>query len=223
MNNHPPASVFDDSAASWDDRPHAIELATAFADEIRQTVQPNPEMTALEFGCGTGLVSVKLRNELGKIILLDNSEGMIGVLRRKIFDASLENMTPVLGEISALPGGECQFDLIYALMSIHHIENVHGLFAELSRLLKPGGKLCVGDLETEDGTFHSNPEEIIPHHGFTPEKMDELSNNNGLKLIETHRFYLMPREKPDGSTRHYPLFFMLAEKYPAQSSTAPAR
>ena len=71
---------FDERAATWDDDPVKKERAAAVAAGIRAMVALSPDMRALEYGCGTGLLSFELRHELGSITLADRSEGMLAVL-----------------------------------------------------------------------------------------------------------------------------------------------
>ena len=77
-------SHFDAKAASWDEDPQKVERACAVARQIRCHVPLSREMKALEFGCGTGLLSFALKDDLGHITLVDNSPGMLDVLERKI-------------------------------------------------------------------------------------------------------------------------------------------
>jgi ubiquinone/menaquinone biosynthesis C-methylase UbiE len=52
----------------------------------------NGEMTALEFGAGTGLLSFMLKDHLKEITLIDNSEGMVKVLNEKLISAKADNL-----------------------------------------------------------------------------------------------------------------------------------
>jgi ubiquinone/menaquinone biosynthesis C-methylase UbiE len=46
-------------------------------------------------------------------------------------------------------------DWIISNMALHHVEDIPALVGELHRLLKPGGCVTIGELETEPGTFHA--------------------------------------------------------------------
>ena len=48
---------FDDEAKDWDNDPKKTERAIIFAKEIIDFINPDKTMNALEFGCGTGLLS----------------------------------------------------------------------------------------------------------------------------------------------------------------------
>jgi predicted TPR repeat methyltransferase len=60
---------FDERAESWDDDPVRVARAAAVAEGIRSRVPLSSAMRALEYGCGTGLLSFELRHELGHITL----------------------------------------------------------------------------------------------------------------------------------------------------------
>ena len=72
---------FDSRAKDWDEAPGRVERANAVAAAIREQVRLSQTMTALEYGCGTGLLSFALQEELGPITLADSSNGMLDVVR----------------------------------------------------------------------------------------------------------------------------------------------
>ena len=75
---------FDQKASQWDAKPVRVERALAMADGIRAALPLSSSLTALEYGCGTGLVSFELQSQLGHITLADSSSGMLAVVREKI-------------------------------------------------------------------------------------------------------------------------------------------
>ena len=75
---------FDQKASQWDAKPVRVERAQAVAESIKARCPLSPHMTALEYGCGTGLLSFALQPYLGHITLADSSSGMLAVLRDKI-------------------------------------------------------------------------------------------------------------------------------------------
>ena len=53
-------SYFDQAAATWDEKPTRKELMRAVVDAIVHQVHLTPQMRVLDYGCGTGLVSILL-------------------------------------------------------------------------------------------------------------------------------------------------------------------
>ena len=75
---------FDAKAAIWD-TPEKIERAQIMADAILAADSAGLELdNALEYGCGTGLVSLALRDKIRRVVLADISDGMLAVVQQKI-------------------------------------------------------------------------------------------------------------------------------------------
>ena len=77
-------SEFDARAATWDDDAAKTERAQAVAHAIIGSVPLTGAMHAMEYGCGTGLLTFMLRPRLGQIVLADVSDGMLAVAAGKI-------------------------------------------------------------------------------------------------------------------------------------------
>src|SRR5512133_882385 len=96
---------FDERAKEWDSDPKKVERARAVADAIRKTIRLSNRMNALEYGCGTGLLSFALQSDLGCITLADTSQGMLDVLSEKITNAGVGNMHPLRLDLTSDPLG----------------------------------------------------------------------------------------------------------------------
>lgn len=130
---------FDQKARSWDDDPAKRERADAVAQGIRATIPLRSEMRALEYGCGTGLLSFALRDDFKAITLADTSRGMLQVLAEKISDAGAAQMHPVLladGADALVPSS---FDILYSMMVLHHLPDTDASLRRFHELLAPGG------------------------------------------------------------------------------------
>ena len=73
------ASHFDSKARQWDENPLFRERGLQIAEAIRKAVPLHRHMNALDYGCGTGLLSFPLKDELGTILMADSSSGMYGL------------------------------------------------------------------------------------------------------------------------------------------------
>jgi len=62
---------FDSEAASWDKEPRRVKLATDITGAIRNDVSLTSDMDALDFGCGTGLVTLQLQPFIHSITGVD--------------------------------------------------------------------------------------------------------------------------------------------------------
>jgi ubiquinone/menaquinone biosynthesis C-methylase UbiE len=196
---------FDAKARSWDDVPGRKERANAVAKFIHQEIHLDGKMSALEYGCGTGLLSFALQPFLGSITLADSSTGMLEVLQEKIDASGITNMRPLLLDLATDHLPTDKFDLIYTLMTLHHVADTQSILEKFYMLLKAGGILCISDLDQEDGTFHTY--DFVGHHGFDRREISEMLVNAGFKNVRFSTPFVMYK-----NTRTYPLFLAVGEK-----------
>ncbi|MBN2355259.1 methyltransferase domain-containing protein [candidate division KSB1 bacterium] len=196
---------FDGKAGTWDYDPMKIERARVVAEAIAREVPLSHTMRALEYGCGTGLLSFNLNGQLGTITLADNSEGMLAVVRKKIADSGVSRMTPLHLDLAVDSLPPQRFDLIYTLMTLHHVENTDQLLRHFYELLDSPGYLCIIDLYKEDGSFHDSG--FSGHLGFDQKELTAKLKDAGFSDVRFRKVYTIVRP-----ARSYPLFLMVAEK-----------
>jgi len=197
---------FDQQARGWDNDPVRVSRAQAVADAIRNHVPLSARMNAMEYGCGTGLLSFELRDEIGPITLADSSEGMLEVLREKIAAFGAVNMTPMKLDLAMDPLPTDRFDLVYNLMTLHHIPDTERALRNFHALLRPNGWLAICDLDREDGSFHDPG--FDGHNGFDRSVLEQKLKDVGCVDVRTETAYQLERER-GGMKRVYPLFLLL--------------
>ncbi len=202
---------FDEQAKEWDNDPKKTERAKIFAKEIINFINPKSTNNALEFGCGTGLLSFQLKDVFKTISLADNSEGMIDVLKEKIKKQRLLNFKPLLVDLLEENLNIGTFNVIYMLMTLHHIKNLKKVTKIFNSLLKTNGYLCIADLVKEDGSFHSKHPNFDGHNGFDKNKLSQLLINNGFTIEYYNISYVIEKELKTG-IKKYPLFLMICKK-----------
>ncbi|MDZ7718914.1 MAG: class I SAM-dependent methyltransferase [Balneolaceae bacterium] len=204
-------SRFDEEAKTWD-TPESQERAEQIASAIRSEVTLSKNMTAFEYGCGTGQLSFELRDHLKSITLADNSSGMLDVLKDKIEKNSATTMKPVQMDLTRDPLPDQRFDLVYTAMTLHHIPDTDEILKKFNQLLNPGGILCIADLDKEDGSFHGHEVDDV-HKGFEREELKNRAEKLGFSNITFTTAYQMEREIDDeGTTKMFPIFLMKARK-----------
>lgn len=204
--------TFAEKAKMWDSNPQAVALANLFAAELDKIVPDHSGLTILEFGCGTGLVGLRYAEKAGSLDMVDASPAMLDVLRAKE-KARPSHVTVHEGTLSMLVGQTVRprsVDWIISNMALHHVEDIPTLIDGLHRLIKPGGRVTIGELETEPGTFHAP--EVVPHNGFDAQELSRLFENGGFTLVKTHNFLTMPKEDNDGVSRTYSAFILEATR-----------
>ena len=197
---------FDEAAATWDESPARQERSRALADELIPIIQTNRLKTGLDFGAATGLLSVYLTEYLEQIVLVDVSEGMIREARRKIEQLGAANMEVRCQDLLTVPLNK-QFDILYTLMTLHHIKDVEGALKAFHHHLRPGGYCCIADLNQEDGSFHVEFPDFDGHNGFDQRELKVLMEKAGFTAVQSHIFYSIEHEG-----RGYPLFLMGGKK-----------
>jgi ubiquinone/menaquinone biosynthesis C-methylase UbiE len=128
---------FDKAAASWDQNPTRLKLAGDVALAISQQVRLTPDMDVLDFGCGTGLLTLHLQPMVRSITGVDSSEGMLAVLREKIAQRNLTNVRTAYLDLDKGHVLSGQYHLVVSSMTLHHIPDVARLLAEFHHVLKP--------------------------------------------------------------------------------------
>lgn len=202
---------FNSEANNWDNE-RREKRARIIADEIIKSIQIKEHYHALEFGCGTGLVSFNLIDKFEDITLIDTSEGMIEALNCKIKNFKVKNMTAIQMDIncdSEIQGKK--YDVIYTSMALHHIIDIRTTLENLHRLLMDNGYLCIVDLVEDDGSFHKFEKDFNGHNGFNQNELKKLMEELGYKNVVTNIFY--NNIKVIGDTEiNYSLFLMIGEK-----------
>ena len=202
---------FDEEAQYWDQDPEKVKRANLFAKEIIDFIHPDASMKAMDFGCGTGLLSYALKNNFKSITLIDNSPEMISVLEQKIKDENLNNFQPLCFDPMIEELELNDFDVIFSSMTIHHIHDLHKIMKIFNSSLKMSGYVCIADLVTEDGTFHSEYPDFDGYKGFDKEKFSLILEKNGFQ-IEYYKIVFTIEKELNDQLKKYPLFLTIAKK-----------
>ena len=108
-----------------------------------------PEGAAVaDVGTGTGFVLQGLVGKTGILVGFDESPEMIEVARGHF--AGRPEVRFELAEGHYLPAEDNTFDAVFANMYLHHAPDPATAIAEMVRILKPGGKLVITDLDTHE-------------------------------------------------------------------------
>lgn len=204
-----PSSVgkfFDQKAKSWDQGEQRQARSRVIADAMRSMLPPLRGQRALEYGAGTGLLSMELLGELGELVALDVSEGMLEAFRQKTLGRP--SVRVLAHDLSREDLDEAPFDLIYSAMTLHHVQDVEALLGRFRRMLLPGGHLAIADLEREDGSFHEDPKSYF-HAGFEPAQLARLLERAGFRDVRHMRVYTMTKSVR-GVVKPFPLFLIVA-------------
>lgn len=101
--------------------------------------------TLLDVGCGDGALALDLARRGAIVTGLDPNPAMIAAARRRSEPAGMQSRF-IEGKAEKLPFEDASFDVAVAVAVLCFVEDVERAFAEMSRVLKPGGRLIIGEL-----------------------------------------------------------------------------
>ncbi len=204
---------FDAAAATWDDNPKRIEMSKAIVGAISRTVHLSNGMDALDYGCGTGLLSVLLSSQVRRVTGADSSEGMILALKSKIAQSKKTNIEAVKLDLEQDPVPPVRYHLIVSGMAMHHVADLPKVMRAFHELLLPGGRLCIADLDAEPGVFHDEKAAAtVRHLGFKREDMRKIMAEAGFGGISAVTAFTISKTMPDGALRDFPIFLIAGAK-----------
>lgn len=195
---------FKNKSKSWDMNSKRVQNAKSIAELIVNNIELKPEMEVMDLGAGTGLLSYFVAPYVSKIVAVDNSPSMLEEFMSK--SSEFDAKTEVIEADIATQDIQREFDGIISSMTIHHIKDIQALFSKLYDMLNKGGFIALADLDSEDGTFHSD-DTGVHHHGFDRNELAAMAAKAGFKEIG---FVLASTiKKPQ---RDFSVFLMTASK-----------
>jgi len=155
------------TSKNWDAHVSDAELIARSAgfhqlrDRIIELAEPQPAHTVVDVGSGTGLLSLAFAVRTTRVWAVDSSPAMNEYLRVKTASAGLGNVEPVLASAVSLPLVDDVANLVVSNYCLHELRHPdkHRALAEARRVLKPGGRLVVGDM-----MFSFNPMQARDRH-----------------------------------------------------------
>jgi arsenite methyltransferase len=140
------SQYFEKVAGQWD------SIRTGyFTEAVRESAIAKaylrPEMVAADVGAGTGFVSAGLAPLVQKVIVLDGSASMLDVARKNL-SVFGDKMEYHVADGQALPLPDASVDAAFANMYLHHCSDPLSAIREMVRILKPGGRLVITDMDS---------------------------------------------------------------------------
>ena len=202
---------FDEKAAMWDEDPFKVKLANDVAGAMIKELNPGPDMDVLDYGCGSGLVTLSFQPLVKSITGMDSSKKMLEVLQSKVEKKGLSNVRAQFIDLEQGTKVEARFHMVLTSMTLHHVREPVSFFDQLYSLLLPGGQIAVADLDKEDGSFHHDNKGVL-HYGFDRSYVKGILENAGFRDIRDTTAATITRMVPQKGPRDFTVFLITGRK-----------
>lgn len=140
---------FADIAQSWDSM-SAEFFSEGVRDKAIDLARAGTGLVAVDVGAGTGFLTGGLLQRGVRVVAIDRSKEMLEALQSRYGAADLRCVT---GEGETLPLPDECVDRVLANMYLHHVERPSLAVREIARILRPGGRVVITDLDEHDFEF----------------------------------------------------------------------
>jgi SAM-dependent methyltransferase len=119
------------------------------ADHLKRILEPQSGERILEIGPGIGIHALPVARALapgGTLDVFDVQQAMLDDVMRRSRAAGITNIVPQQGDARRLPYADGTFDAAYLVGVLGEIPDEQAALRELRRVLKPNGRLVVGEI-----------------------------------------------------------------------------
>jgi ubiquinone/menaquinone biosynthesis C-methylase UbiE len=184
----------------------AEESFQAYKQRLLQLLDVRADRRILDVGCGTGddaRVMARLVGARGQVVAVDNSQAMLAEARKRSEGSGL-SLEFRLADALALPFPADTFDACCADRSLMHVPDARKAVAEMARVVRPGGRVAVYEVDFETLTIDTDERGLARkvsntwcdgfRNGWLGRRMPALFAQAGLKEVEVspHPLILTP-------------------------------
>lgn len=172
------------SIANSYDNPERTRIAMVASDAIKEYLGDTRSKSAIDFGCGTGLVGMNLVNEFESLLFMDTSENMLDIVKKKITDVGALNARTLCFDFESSSQPDLRADYIFMAQVLLHIQDYEAVLAKLHAVLNDEGHLLIVDFNKNDKVVSE-----LVHNGFDQEQLKALMLKIGFKDIRSKTIY----------------------------------
>ena len=160
------------------DSPKNIFLANLVCQAVEKQIDFLSDKEILDFGGGTGLLTLPLAKQVKSVTLVDISEKMLGQARLKAEQQDIKNIQFLEQDLLEKPL-EQEFDLIIVSRVLHHMPDLDAALLLFHQYLRKDGQLLLADFtKTEDN-----------HHGFDLAELEKQLIEHGFSSVHSQILY----------------------------------
>jgi SAM-dependent methyltransferase len=153
-------SVFDDDASRKLEAAYLTPDVVAQRRETLRALALQPGERVLDIGAGPGLLVAEMAEVVGpsgRVTGLEISDSMLALGGRRCADPSIrDRVTFVKADAVALPFPDGTFDVAVSTQVYEYVTDLKAAFAELHRVLRPGGRALIIDTDWDSIVWHSS-------------------------------------------------------------------
>lgn len=155
------------------------ERRTALPPEkVLELVKLGTSSRVLDLGAGTGYLTLPAAEKTqGEVYAFDRDPEMLELIEMKAGKASHTNISIVKGEMNQLPFAEASVEVVLASLVLHEAPSLGAVLEEVQRVLVPGGRLVIVELENDSSNTHKAPR-------VSPEQMEEAVSRASLHVTD---------------------------------------
>ncbi len=133
-----------------------------------------------DLGCGSGILAARIAPHVEKVIGIDQSTAMLKAAKKRT--SAYRNVDLRPGSLEALPLADQSVDATLVVLALSYLKDTRLALAEMSRVLKPGGRAVVVDLLRHDRE-QFRIEMGQTSRGFSRQELHDLLTESGLRSV----------------------------------------
>ena len=160
------------------DSPKNIFLANLVCQAVEKQIALLSDKEILDFGGGTGLLTLPLAKQVKSVTLVDISEKMLEQARLKAEQQDIKNIQFLEQDLLKNPM-EQEFDLIVVSRVLHHMPDLDEALSLFHQHLKEDGQLLLADFTKTEAN----------HHGFDLAELENKLIQHGFSSVHSQILY----------------------------------
>ena len=168
---------FNHKAESFDS-PQNRFIADLIRQEVEKQIVDFSDKRILDFGGGTGLVTLPLAAQSKSVTLVDISDKMLDQARLKVEKQAIDNVYLLQQDLLTKPLNQL-FDIIVVSRVLHHMPNIEKTLAMFRNHLVEDGQLFIADFVKTD----------VNHHGFHLDELEGKLSQSGFSSVKSQIIY----------------------------------
>jgi len=138
-------------------------------EQMVEISEVRPDSRVLDVACGPGFVAMAFAPRCQDVLGIDATDTLVARARAEAGRRGISNLRFALANVERMPLASARFDLATCRFAFHHFAHPRAVLAEMTRVLKPGGRMVIVDMTTcEDqakSDYHNRLERLCdPSH-----------------------------------------------------------